>query len=63
MPGAKPTGATPAPGNDYAAQFNPGFALDPARVALHAAPELSPEVWPQARPGHDHLVERANGCR
>ena len=30
----EPMGATPAPGTDYAAQFNPGFALDPARVAL-----------------------------
>jgi nicotinamidase-related amidase len=34
MPRDEPTVATPAPGNDYAAQFNPGFALDPARVAL-----------------------------
>ena len=30
----EPTGAPPAPDHDYAAQFNPGFALDPARVAL-----------------------------
>jgi biuret amidohydrolase len=30
----EPTAAPPAPANDYAAQFNPGFALDPARVAL-----------------------------
>ena len=34
MPRDEPTVATPAPSNDYAAQFNPGFALDPARVAL-----------------------------
>ena len=34
MPRHEPTGATRAPGDDYAAQFNPGFALDPARVAL-----------------------------
>jgi len=35
MPTHERTGAGPsAPAPDYAAQFNPGFALDPARVAL-----------------------------
>ena len=34
MPRHEPTVAKSAPGHDYAAQFNPGFALDPARVAL-----------------------------